>query len=110
MYLQGITTYFSGNCVLSDAELAQEFLDEKVSILFLPEHTYLTILKRPIAALIIPSSFYCTMKTIYQVIHLSLGWQQAHPQNIPFHISRTNDRLLKAFPGSINGVSQRTSV
>lgn len=25
----GITTYFSGNCVLSDAELAQEFLDEK---------------------------------------------------------------------------------
>lgn len=27
---QGITTYFSGNCCLEDAELAQKFLDSKV--------------------------------------------------------------------------------
>lgn len=30
-FLQGITTYFSGNCCLEDAELAQKFLDSKVS-------------------------------------------------------------------------------
>ncbi len=29
--LQGITTYFSDNCELKDAELAQKFLTEKVS-------------------------------------------------------------------------------
>uniref|UniRef100_A0A8C5FLM6 Dipeptidyl peptidase 3 n=1 Tax=Gadus morhua TaxID=8049 RepID=A0A8C5FLM6_GADMO len=28
---KGITTYFSGNCVLEDAELAQKFLDSQVS-------------------------------------------------------------------------------
>lgn len=30
-FLKGITTYFSGNCCLEDAELAQKFLDSKVS-------------------------------------------------------------------------------
>uniref|UniRef100_A0A672FKD6 Dipeptidyl peptidase 3 n=1 Tax=Salarias fasciatus TaxID=181472 RepID=A0A672FKD6_SALFA len=35
---KGITTYFSGNCCLEDAELAQKFLDSKVSVLaFLPQ-------------------------------------------------------------------------
>lgn len=29
-FIQGITTYFSGNCCLEDAELAQKFLDSKV--------------------------------------------------------------------------------
>lgn len=31
IFLQGITTYFSGNCCLEDAELAQKFLDSKVN-------------------------------------------------------------------------------
>lgn len=30
LYPQGITTYFSGNCCLEDAKLAQKFLDSQV--------------------------------------------------------------------------------
>lgn len=42
---KGITTYFSGNCCLEDAELAQRFLDSKVqyldSSLYLQHHIFL---------------------------------------------------------------------
>uniref|UniRef100_A0A8C9X434 Dipeptidyl peptidase 3 n=1 Tax=Sander lucioperca TaxID=283035 RepID=A0A8C9X434_SANLU len=47
---KGISTYFSGNCCLEDAELAQKFLDSKVSNIL-------------ISIVVSPISFFCTPLT-----------------------------------------------